>query len=110
VEHLDGLVHQAIDEGAIYCLGLGDLRRTLQASLARRDLSVRPRLLHPGPPRAWRALATLIACPGHKGYEAMREIQRWRTLEKQLNALRCGPPGGESRQPGPAGRNSGGTP
>jgi membrane associated rhomboid family serine protease len=68
---------------------------------------------------AWRALATLattavlatlIACPGHEGYKAMREIQRWRALEKQLNALRCGPPGGESQHPGPAGKNTPGTP
>jgi GlpG protein len=69
--------------------------------------------------RAWQALvalattavlATLIACPGHKGYEAMRELQRWRALEKQFNAMHRAPPQGESSIPDPARKKPGGTP
>jgi membrane associated rhomboid family serine protease len=64
----------------------------------------------PGHRWSWRALAalatfavlaTLVACPGHKGYEEMRTIQRWRSLAKQIDAVRCGPPDGGSQIPGP---------
>jgi GlpG protein len=55
---------------------------------------------------AWRVLAalatmavlsTLIACPGHKGYEAMQAIQR--LSPEQLDVLHVGPPRGAL--PGP---------
>jgi GlpG protein len=57
----------------------------------------------PGHRWPWRALAalatfavlaTLVACPGHKGYEAMRAVQRWRALAQQIDAARFGPPDG----------------
>jgi GlpG protein len=63
---------------------------------------------------AWRSVAalatvavlsTLVACPGHKGYEAMRTIQRWRAMARQAEALRGGQPDEELKHPGAAGKN-----